>query len=56
MSREEKKGLFSRLFGLEKSGCCNTRIEEIPENDNGQGDKDQPQNKNLKKDLKEEDS
>lgn len=28
---EEKKGLFARMFGPKKSGCCGYSIEEIPE-------------------------
>jgi len=29
---QEKKGIFARLFGQQKSGgCCSVRIEEIPE-------------------------
>lgn len=32
---EEKKGIFSRLFGQQQKsgGCCSVRIEEISEED-----------------------
>ncbi|MBC7343755.1 MAG: hypothetical protein H5U02_15140 [Clostridia bacterium] len=30
----EKKGLLSRIFGKQGSGCCDVRIEEIPEEEN----------------------
>jgi len=29
----KKEGIFARLFGAEKSRCCNVRIEEVPEDD-----------------------
>ncbi|MBC7346908.1 MAG: hypothetical protein H5U00_05550 [Clostridia bacterium] len=28
---EQRKGFWSRLFGGGQGGCCNVRIEEIPE-------------------------
>ena len=31
MAEEKKEGIFAKLFGGKKSGCCNMKIEEIPE-------------------------
>jgi len=31
MTDSEKKGFFRKLFGAQKSCCCNVRIEEVPE-------------------------
>jgi len=46
MKKEEKKGMFGRIFGNKekKSSCCNLEIEEIPEENNKE--KDEPENKN----------
>jgi hypothetical protein len=29
--KKEKNGMFSKLFGGKKSGCCEMKIEEMPE-------------------------
>jgi len=31
MTEEKKEGLFKRLFGGKKEGCCGIEIEEVPE-------------------------
>jgi hypothetical protein len=31
MAENVKKGLWARIFGTEKSGCCGVRIEEVTE-------------------------
>ncbi len=46
--KEEKKGMFGRIFGNKekKSSCCNIEIEEIAEEnkDNNKG-KEEPEDK-----------
>lgn len=31
MENEKKKGFWSKIFGGNKSGCCDLRIEEVTE-------------------------
>jgi hypothetical protein len=33
---EQKKGLWSRLFGGGQGSCCNVRIEEVPDEEQTQ--------------------
>jgi len=42
MSESEKKGLFSKIFGGQKSSCCNMRIEEVPEEEPQKTDERRP--------------
>ncbi len=34
MTGAKKEGLFKRLFGGQKSGCCGVSIEEVKEGEN----------------------
>jgi len=48
MKKEEKKGLFGRIFGNKekKSCCCNLEIEEITEDQSyDKNEKDSPKDK-----------
>ncbi len=29
--KKEKNGMFSKIFGGKKSGCCDVKIEEMPD-------------------------
>ncbi|HEN20495.1 MAG TPA: hypothetical protein ENN86_00620 [Desulfobacteraceae bacterium] len=35
MTEKRKKGIFSMLFGNKESGCCNMKIEEVTEEEEG---------------------
>ena len=39
MMEEKEKGIFSRLFGKGSSACCKVRIEELPEEEEKESEK-----------------
>ncbi|MDZ7696239.1 MAG: hypothetical protein U5R49_04665 [Deltaproteobacteria bacterium] len=45
MAEEKKKGIFSKLFGANKSSCCNVQIVEVSEEEKKEADKDEIQDK-----------
>ncbi len=44
MKNEKKKGIFSKLFGANKSSCCNVQIVEVSEEEK-EADKEETEDK-----------
>jgi len=45
MKEEKKKGIFSKLFGANKSSCCNVQIVEVSEEEKKETDKEETEDK-----------